>query len=306
MSNISFQNAYKAYMQYLKVEKTFAKNTILAYDRDLKKFNNFLISKKIEYIEQTDSHLINEYIATLYDNGQTKSSIARNISCLKSFYKFLYIKEYLSENRALLISLPKAQQKIPEYMNNEEIILFLKSFESNTDLEKRNKVMIFLLYYTGLRVSELVNLKVNQVYLSDGYLKVTGKGSKERIIPLNDNIIKIINDYLSSTRSNILDLGYSDYLFVNSKGNPITRQGFFKIVKKHALKANIQKNISPHTLRHSFATHLLNNGVDLRSVQTLLGHSDISTTQIYTHVNNEYIKESYQKTHPRNNKKKEG
>lgn len=302
MPTLKIDFAFKNFFQYLKVERGLSANTISAYQRDLNHYKQYLINLLINDINETDDKIITNYIATLFDENLAKSSIARKISCLKSFYKFLYVKEFVKDNKTLLISLPKTTKKIPEYLTDDELLLFLKTFNNNTILNERNKVMVFIMYYTGTRVSELVNMKQNQLYLSDKYIKITGKGNKERMVPLNDKTVELLYDYLNNTRKEILQLNYSDYLFVNNLGKPITRQGFFKIIKKHCLLANISKNISPHTLRHSFATHLLNNGVDLRSVQVLLGHSDISTTQIYTHLNNNQIKESYKKNHPQNNK----
>ncbi|MDF9866864.1 integrase/recombinase XerD [Bacilli bacterium PM5-3] len=303
MSVIKKEFAIKNFMQFLKVEKKVSNNTIISYQKDLDNFLLYLDNKKINDLNIINNELLTNYVATLYDNNLSKSSIARKISCLKSFFKFLYVKDYLTENKAALLSLPKVTKKVPEYLDSNEIVNFLETFDEKTNLDKRNKVMVFLMYYTGTRVSELININVSQLFLNDKYLKIVGKGNKERIIPLNDAIVEVLENYLLQTRRDILDLNYSDYLFVNAKGDPITRQGFFKIVKKHCLKANITKNVSPHTLRHSFATHLLNNGVDLRSVQVLLGHSDISTTQIYTHVNSDYIKKSYKEAHPLYNKK---
>jgi len=293
MPSIKSDFAIKNFIQYLKVEKKVSVNTITSYQRDLDDFKSYLIKEKIEDLSNIDNDLLVNYVATLYDKNLSKSSIARKISCLKSLFKFLYVKDFLTVNKAALLTLPKITKKVPEYLDNNEIINFLGTFDESTLLNKRNKVMVFLMYYTGTRVSELINIKLSQLFLNDKYLRIKGKGNKERVIPLNDMIIEVLEEYQANTRRDILDLNYSDYLFVNEKGNPITRQGFFKIIKKHCLIANINKNVSPHTLRHSFATHLLNNGVDLRSVQVLLGHSDISTTQIYTHVNNDYIKKSY-------------
>ena len=302
MPTINNEFALNNFIQYLKVEKKVSPNTIASYQRDLKTFMQYLNDNDYLDLNEINLEILTNYVATLYDDNLAKSSIARKISCLKSLFKFLYVKDFLSENKATLLSLPKITKKIPEYLDSEEIVTFLETFNEESLLNKRNKIMVFLMYYTGTRVSELINIKLSQLFLSDKYLRITGKGNKERIIPLNDGIVTILSEYLAKTRKEIIDLNYSDYLFINCQGKPITRQGFFKIIKKHCLIANIRKNVSPHTLRHSFATHLLNNGVDLRSVQVLLGHSDISTTQIYTHVNSDYIKKSYQEAHPLNKK----
>lgn len=293
MSNSNNLKIFNDFIKYIKIEKNLSNNTIESYKKDLNDFFIYINDLEINNIQETNHNILVDYITTLFDKNYSKSTISRKISTLKSFYKFLYIKDYTSENKASLITLPKKERKIPEYLNKEEINQFFLSFNDDNLINSRNKIMVLFMYLTGLRVSELVNLKISQLYLNDKYIRIIGKGSKERFIPINDLLIEPLNQYLKITRQNILEFNYSDYLFINKNGKPITRQGFFKIIKKHALLAMINKNISPHTIRHSFATHLINNGVDLRSVQILLGHSDISTTQIYTHINNDYIKKSY-------------
>lgn len=294
---LEVNKAIKLFIQYISIEKQLSPNTIASYQRDLNHFAQYFKSANLEDI---DEYQLSIYVGTLYDANLTKASIARKISCLKSFFKFLYIKDYTDKNCAILLQLPKKQTKLPQYLTNEEIILLLNTFK-NTYLAKRNKTMFLTLYFTGMRVSELINLKLSDWFQHDNYLKVKGKGNKERIIPLNPELILVLEDYNENIRP-YLSKTTSDFLFINEKGNPITRQGFYKIIKTACNDALINKNISPHTLRHSFATHLLNNGIDLRTVQILLGHSDISTTQIYTHVNNDLIKNSYQKNHPLNKK----
>lgn len=301
MSNSNNLKIFNDFIKYIKIEKNLSNNTIESYKKDLNDFFIYINDLEINNIQETNHNILVDYITTLFDKNYSKSTISRKISTLKSFYKFLYIKDYTSENKASLITLPKKERKIPEYLNKEEINQFFLSFNDDNLINSRNKIMVLFMYLTGLRVSELVNLKISQLYLNDKYIRIIGKGSKERFIPINDLLIEPLNQYLKITRLNILEFNYSDYLFINKNGKPITRQGFFKIIKKQALLAMINKNISPHTIRHSFATHLINNGVDLRSVQILLGHSDISTTQIYTHINNDYIKKSYFKH--QNNKK---
>ncbi|WP_423364688.1 tyrosine recombinase [Mycoplasma sp. P36-A1] len=297
-NNLKINQCIKLYLQYLKVEKKASENTLLGYNRDLKLFTLFIESKNLEFIIEIDTNILNEFIATLYEKNYSKSTIARKVSNLKSLFKFLYIKNYSATNPAASLLMPKQEKKLPTFLTKEETTRFIASFDADTLLSKRNFVMVLLMYYTGTRVSELVNLKIEQLYLSDGYLKIHGKGSKERIIPLNSEMLNILNEYINTTRNDILKMNESLFVFVNQKGKAISREGFFKIVKKHALKANIHKSISPHTLRHSFATHLLGNGIDLRSVQTLLGHSNIVTTQIYTHVDNEQKHNDYKKYHP--------
>lgn len=295
---LSLKQAIKLFIQYITIEKQLSINTINSYQRDLKHFEDYF---KDYALTSLDEYQLSLYVGSLYDENLSKNSIARKISCLKSFFKFLYIKDYLPKNNAILLQLPKKQTKLPQYLTNEEILSLLNTFK-DTDVGKRNKAMFLTLYYTGIRVSELINIKLSDWFQHDEYLKIKGKGNKERIIPLNKELLLVLDEYNKKTRP-FISKTLSDYLFINEKGKPITRQGFYKIIKTACQAALITKNVSPHTLRHSFATHLLNNGIDLRTVQILLGHSDISTTQIYTHVNNDLIKRSYQENHPLENKK---
>lgn len=304
MPKTSLDFIYKNFISYLKVEKKFSSNTIESYQRDINDFIDYLTNTKIEYIEDIDENIVIDYVANIHQQNYTNSTIARKISAVRSFGKYQYIKEYNPVNIADFLALPKVNKKIPDFLTNDEVVSLFSSFHDNTLLDSRNKMMVYLMFYTGTRVSELINIKLSDLYLNDEYIKVLGKGNKERIIPLNKDIIANLEYYINKTRKEILDLNYSDFLFVNKQGKPITRQGFHKIIKKHCLLSDINKNISPHSLRHSFATHLLNNGIDLRSVQVLLGHSDIATTQIYTHINNDYVKKSYEDYHPRDKKKR--
>ncbi|MDR1782465.1 MAG: tyrosine recombinase [Bacilli bacterium] len=298
MPKNDINNCFDDFIKYLKIEKKLSNNTIDGYTRDMNDYLTYLDLNNINDINDTNNETLNNYIATLFDKNLSKNSIARHISCLKSFYKFLYVKDYLPKNIASLLKQPHKDKVIPQYLTQDEIIALFKTFEDNTIINQRNQMMLLLLYYTGLRVSELINLKLSNIYLFDQYIKVIGKGNKERIIPINVDIIDYLNKYISSTRKELLQLNNSDYLFIIKGGKPMTRQSFFKIIKKHCLLANIKKNVSPHTIRHSFATQLLNNGVDLRSLQILLGHSSISTTQIYTHVKSNEIKNKYEMIHP--------
>lgn len=303
MAKLSNQQAFSMFIQYLKVEKKVSDNTINNYQRDLKSFKEFLETNKLDDIQQVEINNLNNYVATLYDHNYSKATIARKISTLKSLFKYLYIKDLVKVNIASELLQPKNTKKLPTFLTKEELEKFLSTFNNDTINDSRNLVMVLLMYFSGLRVSELVNLKVEQVYFHDSFIKIHGKGNKERVIPLNHQIQELLINYVNTTRISLLKNNSSEYLFVNKQGNAMSREGFFKIIKRHALKADINKNISPHTLRHSFATHLLNNGIDLRSVQTLLGHSDISTTQIYTHIDSEKIKKSYVENHPLARKK---
>jgi len=298
MANISVDQAFKMYVQYLKVEKKASENSISNYQIDLKHFKEYLDKTNKKNINDINVDYINQYVAGLYDLGYAKASIARKISTIKSLYKFLFLKDIIDSNITTQLLQPKKDKKLPEFLTRNELDHFIGSFTQDNFLNQRNTIMVLTMYFCGLRVSELVNLQVNQLFLHEDFIIIHGKGNKERQIPINTSLKNRLVDYIEVTRKGILNNVSSNYLFINSNGKPITREGFFKIIKRHALKANISKSISPHTLRHSFATHLINNGIDLRSVQTLLGHSDIATTQIYLHIDNEKKKSAYEKAHP--------
>lgn len=278
---------------YLLLEKKYSQNTINSYQSDLQKFSTHFNNKKIKKIT---SHDIQSYIRYL-SKTSSSTTVSRTISTLKSFYKFLLIENYITHDVTSAIVKPKTKKGLPKVLSEEEITKLLNI--SLTDkYSYRNKAMLELMYSTGLRVSELINLKMSNVDLETEIIRVFGKGSKERQIPLGDYAIGALKDYIIYYRPSFLKKTPSDYLFLNSRGGGMTRQAFFKILKKIAYEQNIKTDFSPHTLRHSFATHLLKHGADLRSIQELLGHSDISSTQIYTHVTNEKLKENYEDSHP--------
>lgn len=287
------QEEINSFRSYLLVEKKYSKNTIEAYERDLLTFQE-IVGKKITAIKEEDIHL---YLKKLSLKGLNERSILRVISCLKSFYKFLLIEKTVTKNPMENIEIPKLKKSLPHTLTEEEIndLLEIPLIDS---FSYRNKAMLEVLYATGIRVSELVNLKLGDIDLESATLRTMGKGSKERIVPLGEYALHYLSIYLKDYRSSLLKKDYNDYLFLNNHGKQMTRQGFFKIIKARANEANIKKELSPHTLRHSFATHLLNHGADLRSIQELLGHSDISTTQIYTHISTEHLKENYKEFHP--------
>ncbi len=280
------------FIDYLLFEKKYSKNTIDSYKRDLKKANVFL---KKDFIRLTKKDIQN-YIQSL-SKGENSSSVSRNISTLKSFYKFLELNKYTNTNPLTTISNPKARKSLPKVLSEEEVDKLL-DINLKTDFDYRNKAMLELMYSSGLRVSELINLTVNDIDLKNAYVRIFGKGSKERIVPLNDYAIEALSNYILNHRKSLFKHGESNYLFLNNHGNKMTRQGFFKILQKIAKEKNIKSELSPHTLRHSFATHLLKHGADLRSIQELLGHSDISTTQIYTHITSERLQKNYEEFHP--------
>ena len=280
------------YLDYLKYERKLSNNTILSYKNDLKDLHKFFN----EDIIKVNYQALVKYINSL--SILNPRSIAHHITVINSFYSFLVLNEYIKVNPAENISIPKLPKKLPEYLTVEEINKLL-DVELIDAYSYRNKAMLETLYATGLRISELINLRFSNVDLNNNLIRVMGKGSKERMVPLNDIATKYITIYINEYRNQILRLKQSEYLFISNAKKPITRQGFFKIIKKECKRAMITKNVSPHVLRHSFATHLLANGADLRVIQELLGHSNIVTTEIYTHVVNEKIKKDYNETHPR-------
>lgn len=283
---------YTKYLDYLQFERKLSKNTILSYQDNLNRFEIFIQGKSIKKVKQND---IESYLK--FNDTMAEKSRAHYLTVIRNFYQFLVYEELIECNPCETIKMPKISKTLPHYLTEEEIEKLL-SFPLNTHYDYRNKAMLELLYATGIRVSELVSLKLNNIHLEEDLIRVLGKGSKERISPISSICEKYLRIYLEEHRNALLKNKTSEYVFINNFGNPITRQGFFKNLKAIAKEQGIEKEISPHTLRHSYATHLLSHGADLRIIQELLGHSDISTTEIYTHVVNEKIKSDYEK-HPR-------
>lgn len=288
-------NYIEEFINYLLFEKKYSSNTINSYKEDLLKFQNYCDNNKIK-ICKADKNDIQNYIQTL-GKAMNMNSVSRNISTLKSFYKFLMLNKNVTKNPLTSIKNPKIKKALPKVLSEEEINTLL-DINLNNDFDYRNKAMLELMYSSGLRVSELINLKVNDVDLDDSVVRIFGKGSKERIVPLSQYAVEALDDYINFYRGKLFKHGQNDFLFLNNHGLPMTRQGFFKIIKKLAKEKEIKTDFSPHTLRHSFATHLLKNGADLRSIQELLGHSDVSSTQIYTHITNKRLQNNYVEFHP--------
>ena len=286
------------YINYIYIEKRLSANTKDAYKRDLVSFSTFLDNKKVVNIKSED---IREYIKYLNEQKEKDKTIARKIVSIRTFFDYLMKNNVINVNPCEKIESPKLKKTLPKTLNEEEINILL-DIKPKTALEWRNKAMIELMYAAGLRVSELVELEVNDVNLKDNYVRVFGKGKKERIVPIADITTDILNEYISVYRNSLLKGYLTDKVFISSYGKGMTRQGFFKNLKKIAKEKGIKKDFSPHTLRHSFATHLLEHGADLRSIGELLGHENIKTTQIYTHVTNTKIKNDYNEFHPRNKK----
>jgi integrase/recombinase XerD len=287
------------YINYLVFEKGLSEKTIESYSSDLSKYLDFLKQKRVNDITQADTPVILKHLIALRESGLGSRSCARHLITLRGFYKFLAQEKILEFDPAKLIDLPKSGLKLPDVLSVSEVNLLLNIPDSNTPLGKRNSAMLELLYAAGLRVSELVNLKFLDVNLEAGFVRVMGKGSKERIVPFGLYAKNKIDDYISNSRSLILKNHISKYLFVARAGKPMTRQGFWKILKQYVKQAGIKKKVTPHSLRHSFASHLLEGGADLRTVQVMLGHVDISSTQIYTHVARDHLRQIHEKYHPR-------
>lgn len=284
------------YKTYLK-NNNLHQNTINAYYSDIEKFTDYLIEKRIKDIKKVDKRLFSQYIKRLEKEGKSVSTIARNISSVRYFYDYLVSSNIVNVNIALKIKPPKFEKNIPDTLTSEEVLKILESPKGADPKSVRDKAMLELLYATGIRASELVELNLNDVYLDIGYIRCK-KNNTERIIPLGKPSMAALENYVNVIRKTMIKDG-EQALFVNINGERMTRQGFWKIVKYYADISGIKVKVTPKTLRHSFAVHLLENGADLHSIQTMLGHSDISTTQVYTKVVNKKIQDIYSKAHPR-------
>lgn len=282
------------YENYLKIDKKYSINTIKSYIKDLKKYSDF-INKNILKVDKKD--IIN-FINNEKKNDKNDKTINHDIIVIKNFYRYLIKEQIIKTNPSDNIEVPKLKKTLPKVLSEKDINAIL-NIELKTKLDYRNKAILELLYSSGLRVSELINLKIQDVDLVDNIVRIYGKGSKERIVPIGEFATRYLNEYMNIYRSQIIKTP-NDYVFLNSRGDKITRQTIFKIIKQRLKENGISVGASPHTIRHSFASHMLNNGADLRSIQELLGHSDISTTQIYTHISTKKIKDNYDISHPHN------
>lgn len=281
------------FLDYLIIDKKYSNNTTESYKNDLYKFKRY-VNKHFKDIEEKD---IENYLAYLHKHGYNERSISRNLSAIKSLYKFLLIQKIINNDIAKDVESPKLKKSLPKVLTEDDINKLL-DIKLINHFSYRNKAMIELMYATGMRVSELINIKLFDIDFEADVVRIFGKGSKERIVPLGDYAVYYIKKYINEYRNQLLIKGENNYLFLNNHGEPMTRQAFFKIIKKLALEQGIKKDFSPHILRHSFATHLLNHGADLRSIQELLGHADISTTQIYTNLSFNEVKDNYNNSHP--------
>ena len=279
------------YRNYLKYERAYSDNTVGAYMNDLNKYEEFLKKDILE----SDTEDLERYLK--YIKNLESTTVAHKITSIKSYFNYNIKRGIVSVNPADKVSRPKLTKHLPEYLTEEEVGKLL-DVEVKSPYDYRNKTILELLYSSGIRISELVNIKTPNYDSEECLIRIMGKGSKERIVPLGDYAINIMNDYMNNYRP-LINKKHTDYIFVNNRGDKISRQFIFKVIKKEALKKGIKKDISPHTLRHTFATHLLKNGADLRIIQELLGHENISTTQIYTHVTNNKLKSDYETYFPK-------
>lgn len=281
------------------MERGLSANTLAAYQSDLRAFSAWLGQERGRRIEQAERLDLLDYLALLSRRGRKPRSSARLLSCLRQFYRYLLRQGTISEDPSARVEAPKLGRPLPKTITEAEVESLLAAPDAGDPRGHRDRTMLEVLYATGLRVSELVGLTPQQVSLTQGVVRVLGKGSKERLVPLGEEAVGWLGDYLRGPRQDLLDARLSDYLFPTRRSDRMTRQAFWLLIKRYALEAGIMKTLSPHTLRHAFATHLLNHGADLRVVQMLLGHSDLSTTQIYTHVARERLKQLHARHHPR-------
>lgn len=297
---MKIEDAIVDFIQYCLFEKGLTDQTVSSYQNDLDVYLSFLQDKNVFLVKDITSDYIKEFLK-IRGISESTSTVAHNLTVIKNFHKYLIKENIVKEDVSLFISRPKLQKRLPRALTVEEVDLLL-DITLNTPFDYRNKAMLELMYGAGLRVSELVSLTLNQIDLENGLIRIMGKGRKEREIPIGEYGVYYLKLYLEHRGMLIKNHRQEDALFLNNHGKQITRQGFFKILKQLLLDKGLNPDVSPHTLRHSFATHLLSHGADLRSIQEMLGHSDISTTKIYTHVSDEKVEADYKKYHPREHK----
>lgn len=293
------QDYLEEFNNYIAVERGLAPNTLESYGRDLRQYLSYLAENKGIAITETTSATVGGYLLYLQAKGRAASTISRSLAAIKAFYHFLVREQIIQRDPTINLDAPKQEKKLPRVLSVEKVVELLEQPDLKTPAGIRDRTMLEVLYATGLRVTELVSLKISDVNLNEGYIRCMGKGSKERIVPLGTVAMKYLQFYLDNARKFLASDPAEDTLFLNHHGHGLTRQGFWKIIKKYAEMIDADDLITPHTLRHSFATHLLENGADLRAVQEMLGHADISTTQIYTHLTKNRLKNVYDKAHPR-------
>ena len=292
------EKLFRDYKYYLKLEKRLSDNTVEAYMRDLRQFDEFMHERFGVGAADADASQIETFMAHVYDRGAGKSTQARVLSGVKSFFNYLLITDVIDELPTELIDGPKIGRKLPDVLSVDEVDRILSSIDLSDPHGHRNRAMLETLYSCGLRVSELVSLKLSDLFFDDGYIRVTGKGSKQRLVPVSDEARKRIEQYLAQRRTMKVEPGSAEYVFLNQNGRRLSRVMIFTIIRQAAARAGITKTISPHTFRHSFATHLLAGGASIRQVQEMLGHESIATTEIYTHLERAQLEESLDRFHP--------
>lgn len=292
--------ALEDYIHFLKIERQLAENTITSYTRDLNDYIDFVENAKLDSIDDITRQTILTYLQYMNEQGKSSRTVSRHISSIRSFHQFLLREKVTINDPTVHLELPKIEQKLPRVLSMDEVGQLIDAPDQSKPQGVRDNALLEILYGTGMRVSELIGLNLDDLHLTMGFVRIFGKGGKERIVPLGNKAIESCARYVNEARPGFIAKNEaSDALFVNMRGGRLTRQGCWKLLKGHALKANLQKKLTPHILRHSFATHLIENGADLRAVQEMLGHADISTTQIYTHVSRSRLKEVYVQYHPR-------
>nr|WP_186725876.1 site-specific tyrosine recombinase XerD [Rummeliibacillus sp. SL167] len=294
-------DAIEEYIHFLRVERQLSENTLQSYERDIKDYTqNIFETQQLETFDQVERFHILQHLQTLKNKGISARTISRHISSIRSFHQFLLREKRCNNDPTVHIDMPKIEQKLPKVLSIEEIDRLIATPNISKPQGVRDRAMLELLYATGMRVSECISLNLEDIHLTMGFVRVFGKGGKERIIPLGSSAIEACTNYLNTARFQLENPKLrTEALFINQRGKRLTRQGCWKLMKGYAQKAGIEKELTPHILRHSFATHLIENGADLRAVQEMLGHADIATTQIYTHISKTRLSEVYKQFHPR-------
>lgn len=287
------------YKQFLTIERGLSENSVEAYLRDIRHLILYLELSDINDINQVNLTILRDFVANLSELGMAATSQARIISGIKSFFNYLELEQIIITNPSVLLEAPKTTRNLPDTLSIEEVDQLFHGIDHTSNEGKRNRAILETMYSSGLRVSEVISLKISNLYLDIGFIRVVGKGNKERLIPIGDNAISHIKYYMIERGNGKINPGNEDILFLNRRGNALTRVMIFYIIKDAAARAGIEKNIHPHTLRHSFATHLIEGGANLRAVQEMLGHESITTTEIYTHLDTAFLKETLEKFHPR-------
>ena len=290
-------NLVENFLDFLQKDKKLSDNTLQSYNRDIKLYGNYLENNNLDMLK-TDEESIKTYLDSLKENGKAVSTVSRNLASLRSFYQYLYKTKCVTEDPTVNLESPKIERKPPKILSAEQVELLLEQPKCVDLKGYRDKAMLELVYATGIRVTELISLNIDDINLESGYIKCSNR-TKQRVIPIGNLAVTALKDYIDKSREVLLKSDEDTALFVNMNGQRLTRQGFWKIIKQYKTQANIDVDITPHTLRHSFAVHLLENGAELRAIQEMLGHSDISSTQVYAQIEQNRIKDVYMKTHPR-------